>query len=306
MERDQPTALAAGGEAPEPRSTGPRRVLSGAPEYPEALSCLESPPKALFALGDLRLLESAPVGLVAIVGTRDASAYGLQTAELLASAVVRHGGIVVSGMARGVDAAAHRAAVRAGGRTIAVTGTGADVPYPASHRALHAVLAERGLVVSEAKPGQGAFKGCFPLRNRIIAALSSVTVVVEAGFKSGALNTATHALNLGRGVAAVPGRIDDPRADGCNLLIRDGAHPITDPAELLQLAGLYRKTTAHGGLELSASARAIADAVRAGADSADAVSALTQLPVRIVMTELGVLELAGVVVGTPSGRLRAA
>src|SRR5690606_32927999 len=152
----------------------------------------------------------------------------------------RKGLVVVSGLARGVDAAAHRGALEAGGRTIAVMGTGADVPYPVGHRILHAQVAGQGAVLSEAEPGASAGPGCFPRRNRLIAALAEVTVVVEAGFKSGAINTANHAMELGRTVAAVPGLIDDPRAGGSNQLIRDGAQVITDVEDLL---GLYKLST---------------------------------------------------------------
>ncbi len=144
----------------------------------------------------------------------------------------------MSGLARGVDAAAHRAALAAGGSTIGVQGTGVDVPYPASHRSLHAALCERGTVVSELEPGTTATPGCFPRRNRIIAALCQVTVVVEAGFKSGAINTASQALDLGRTVAAVPGRIDEERSAGANQLMRDGAQVICGVEDLLGLYGL--------------------------------------------------------------------
>ena len=190
-------------------------------------------------MGDAAALESAPVQHVAIVGTREATPYGIRIAEQLATAAARAGLVVVSGLARGIDAAAHRAALQAGGRTIGVQGTGVDVPYPASHRALHGALAERGTVLSEMEPGTGATPGCFPRRNRLIAALCQVTVVVEAPFKSGAINTATQALELGRTVAAVPGRVDDRTAQGSNQLIRDGAQVIAEVADLLALFSIH-------------------------------------------------------------------
>ncbi len=194
-------------------------------------------------MGAPEALMEAPDRHVAIVGTRDASPYGIRVAERLAAACARAGLVVVSGLARGVDAAAHRAALLAGGQTIGVQGTGVDVPYPAGHRALHAALVDRGTVVSEVEPGSLAGPGCFPRRNRIIAALSRVTVVVEAGFKSGAINTATHALELGRTVAAVPGRIDEERSAGSNRLIRDGASVVADVDDLLMIYGI--STTFH-------------------------------------------------------------
>jgi DNA processing protein len=143
--------------------------------------------------------------------------------------------VVVSGLARGVDAAAHRGAMEAGGQTIAVMGTGADVPYPAGHRVLHAEVAASGAVLSEMELGATAGPGCFPRRNRLIAALARVTVVVEAGHKSGAINTASQALDLGRAVAAVPGPIDDSRTAGSNRLLHDGAHVIGGVDDLLEL-----------------------------------------------------------------------
>lgn len=216
---------------PEPR-------WMAAESLPGCLGDLSLPPAGLWLLGSPEALLGAPDRHVAIVGTREASPYGVRVAERLAQACARAGLVVVSGMARGIDAAAHRAALAAGGRTIGVQGTGVDVPYPVSHRALLDVMAGKGTVVSEMEPGTKAGPGCFPRRNRIIAALAQVTVVVEAGFRSGAINTATHALDLGRTVAAVPGRVDDPGSAGANLLIRDGAQVITEPADLLGLFGL--------------------------------------------------------------------
>lgn len=172
------------------------------------------------------------------MGTRDASSYGERMARQLAGAAARAGVTVVSGMARGVDAAAHRAALDAGGRTIAILGTGVDVPYPASHRTLHQLVQQSGLVISEMEPGTKAFPGCFPRRNRLIARLAQVVVVVEAGFKSGAVNTANQAMEMGVPVAVVPGHMDDPRAAGSNRLLRDGAQPLTCVEDLLTLLGL--------------------------------------------------------------------
>lgn len=189
-------------------------------------------------VGSRAALDGAPDRHVAIVGTREATPYGIRVAERLAAACTRAGLVVVSGMARGVDAAAHRAVLSLGGQTIGVQGTGVDVPYPVSHRALLESMGRSGTVVSEMEPGTGAGPGCFPRRNRIIAALAKVTVVVEAGFRSGAINTATQALELGRVVAAVPGRMGDAGAGGTNLLIRDGAQVITDDADLLGLFGI--------------------------------------------------------------------
>jgi DNA protecting protein DprA len=211
----------------------PSRLMAAS--LPSCLGELSRPVAGLCYLGDPAALSGAPFRHVAIVGTREASPYGIRIAERLAGACARAGLVVVSGLARGVDAAAHRAALGVGGATIGVQGTGVDVPYPASHRALHQALTRGGTVLSEMEPGSLATPGCFPRRNRIIAALCQVTVVVEAGYKSGAINTATQALELGRIVAAVPGRIDEERSMGSNQLIRDGAQVIGDVDDLLNL-----------------------------------------------------------------------
>ena len=208
-----------------------------AAELPVQLGELSIPPRGLWLLGDRSVLEVGPEGFVAIVGTREASAYGVRMAQRLAAGAARAGLIVVSGLARGIDAAAHEAAIRAGGRTVAVLGTGVDVPYPAGHRALHQLVQENGALLSEVEPGTKAFRGCFPRRNRIIAGLCRATVVVEAGHKSGALNTAAVATQLGRSVGAVPGLADDPRAAGSNQLARDGAHLILDVEDMLVVMG---------------------------------------------------------------------
>lgn len=218
---------------------GPGQLVRlDAASLPACLGELSRPVAGLWCLGTPGALAGAPFRHVAIVGTREASPYGIRVAERLATACAQAGLVVVSGLARGVDAAAHRAAMAAGGLTIGVQGTGVDVPYPASHRALHEALVRQGTVLSEMEPGTLATPGCFPRRNRIIAALCQVTVVVEAGYKSGAINTAGQALELGRTVAAVPGRMDEERAMGSNQLLRDGAQVICSPADLLGLFGL--------------------------------------------------------------------
>ncbi|HVH38862.1 MAG TPA: DNA-processing protein DprA [Gemmatimonadaceae bacterium] len=228
------------------RATEP--VWLDAARLPACLRDLPYPPAGLWYLGDSTTLEGAPKRHVAIVGTREATAYGERVAARLAGACARAGLVVVSGLARGVDAAAHRAAIK-GGQTIAVMGTGVDVPYPTGHRALHAEVQKAGAVVSEMEPGRHAGPGCFPRRNRLIAGLADVVVVIEAGHQSGAMNTANHALELGRVVAAVPGQIDDPRSAGVNSLLRDGASYIGDVDDLLALFKL--STPKSGGSEMS-------------------------------------------------------
>jgi len=248
----------------------------------------------LWYLGNPEALKAAPERTVAIVGTRDASHYGERTATRLATAAVRAGLVVVSGLARGVDAAAHRAALAAGGTTIAVQGPGVDVPYPAGHRALHAEIAAKGLVLAEPEPGTRAFAGCFPRRNRIIAGLAKVTVVVEAGFKSGAINTASQALEQGRMVAAVPGLIDEPRAAGSNLLIREGAHVLTDVDDLLNLFGLSTIAGGPEAPEVSAMERQILGLLAGNGIAGQDLAFALGVPLGHVAQELARLEIAGV------------
>ncbi len=253
-------------------------------------------------LGDLDLVQNAPAGLVAIVGTRDASPYGVRVATELARLFAAAGIGVVSGLARGIDSAAHRGALDGAGRTIAVLGTGVDVPYPVGNRALHEAIATKGSVISESPPGTTAKPGCFPRRNRIIAALAKVTIVVEAPYKSGAINTASQALELGRIVAAVPGPIDSARSAGANLLLRDGAQVIASAADALALYGVTQTTAppkpALGGIEAD-----LWDALDAGSASPDTLGARIGLPIRQVLEGVARLELSGLVRQSAAGEV---
>ncbi|MCU0636409.1 MAG: DNA-processing protein DprA [Gemmatimonadaceae bacterium] len=210
----------------------------GDADYPSALLRLEDPPSIVWWAGDLSLAQQPGV---AIVGTRRASPDGRQTAWLLAERAVRNRVSVVSGLAVGIDAAAHDGALRAGGHTIAVPGTGIDVPYPAAHAGLLAEVRAAGLVLAEAPPGTGPSVGAFPRRNRLIAALSRLVVVVEAGHRSGALNTVQHADTIGTLVAAVPGSIVSAQCAGSNGLLRDGAHVVASLDDLDVLLGLQHR-----------------------------------------------------------------
>jgi DNA processing protein len=201
------------------------------PDYPALLRRIASPPLMLFVAGDATLLWHPSV---AVVGSRAPSAGGADNAFAFARSFAASGLAVASGMATGIDTAAHAGALSAGGTTIAVLGCGPDVPYPRSNAALHARIAEHGAVVSEHAPGTPAQASHFPSRNRIIAGLSLGTLVIEAALRSGALITARQAGESGREVFALPGSIHNPMARGCHRLLRDGAALVEEPREVVQ------------------------------------------------------------------------
>jgi DNA processing protein len=208
---------------------GARPLLRGDPEYPEALCQLDLPPPVLYVRGTLT---EGPA--VAMVGSRRADAYGLEVAELFARSLAAAGVTIVSGFAHGVDAAAHRGALAAdAGRTLAVLGCGLGVDYPRGHAGLGDEIAARGALLTEFPCGLAPRAWHFPVRNRVIAALAAGTLVVQATPRSGSLITARHALELGREVWAVPGRIFDERSLGPNALIRDGAALVLHPQDVL-------------------------------------------------------------------------
>jgi len=268
--------------------------------YPSALHGLKNGPGQLFMIGQSsHLLQPA----VAIVGTREATPYGIRTTRALASAFARAGVSIISGMARGIDAAAHRAALEVGGRTVAVLGTGVDVPYPAGHRELHRILGERALVVSEYGPGVNARPGTFPRRNRIIAALASVTIVVEAGHRSGALITAEHASILERKVAAVPGPIDSSQSEGTNQLIRDGAHMIASIADALSLVNIALPEEREPA-QLSDEEARVWKALASGPQTPDALAVRCHFTTRQCLGFITSLEVQGLVESLVSGEVR--
>jgi len=222
---------------------GARVVRLCDPGYPAALRGIHDPPPVLYVRGAL------PAGpAVAVVGTRAATPYGLRVAREVASGLARAGVTVVSGLAAGIDAAAHEGALAAGGPTVAVLGCGVDVDYPRRNAALAAAVRERGAVMSEFAPGTAPCSGNFPARNRIISGLAQGVVVVEAGLKSGALITAGCALEQGREVMAVPGPVCSHKSAGTHALIRDGAALVATARDVLEVVGLAAGgATAAGG-----------------------------------------------------------
>ncbi len=237
-------------------------IIFGDADYPVLLRDAQNPPAALFVAGDPAWLWSPQI---AIVGARSASAAGLANARAFARAFAQAGDVVTSGLAEGIDGAAHAAALDAGGATIAVLGTGPDLIYPRQHQELAARIAAHGTLVSEFPPGTPGKPEHFPRRNRIIAALSLGTLVIEAGLNSGSLITARLAAEQGREVFALPGSIHSPLARGCHKLIRDGAKLVETAEEVLEeLRGV-------GGL-LAEGLRKRLDAAQSGSQPQSAVT----------------------------------
>lgn len=207
-------------------------------KYPMLLAAIADPPVGIFYIGEL---PADNLHKVSIIGSRRCSEYGRMTAAALAAPLARRGVVIVSGMARGVDQAAHRGALEGGGKTIAVLGCGVDICYPAEARALRAQIIRNGCVLSEYAPGTGPQKAYFPARNRIISGLSHAVVVAEAGRKSGTLITVDTAQDQGREVLAVPGNISSKLSEGTNRLIRDGAFPVVDYTDILFALGITKE-----------------------------------------------------------------
>jgi DNA processing protein len=200
-------------------------------EYPDALKAIHDPPLALYVRGSFLPADDHSIG---IVGSRKATHYGLNVADRMAYQLAQTGFTIVSGLARGIDTAAHQGALKAKGRTIAVLGSAIDQLYPPENAELADAIAQHGAVISEYPLGRPADRMTFPYRNRIISGLSQGVLVVEAGFKSGSLHTADAALEQGRSVFAVPGRIDHPAARGTNCLIKNGAKLVDNVGDILE------------------------------------------------------------------------
>lgn len=207
-----------------------RLIGPGDADFVESLHHIKPPPYLLFARGRTELLRRR---IVSVIGSRDCTEYGISAARYIVGGVARAGAVIASGLARGIDGVAHRAALEVGGDTIAVLGCGLDVAYPRQHRALQETIATTGLLLSEYPPGTEALGHHFPVRNRIIAGIAQALVVVEAGLQSGTHSTARAALDGNQDVFVVPGPIGRPTSAGSNLLLKDGAHVLTEPADIL-------------------------------------------------------------------------
>jgi DNA processing protein len=272
-------------------------LTEAAAEYPRPLRQIHDPPGVLFRRGQSQPQDELAV---AIVGTRHATRYGLAQAERLAGSLARTGFTVVSGLARGVDAAAHRGALQAGGRTIAVLASGLLEIYPPEHAKLADEVAANGYLISEAPPRMAPLSGAFPQRNRIISGLSVGAIVVEAADRSGALITARHAYEQGREVFAVPGPIDSRVSRGCHALIKDGAKLVESIDDVLaELGPLAENIQREDGTVLASPAeltlneieQQVLAAIDGSPTSVDDVAKASGLPIHRVLSTVSVLEM---------------
>ena len=270
----------------------------GGPSWPEEISRVRPAPERLWIRGRAELLRVRP--RVAIVGSRAATPYGLAQARRFGRELARAGVLVVSGMARGVDAEAHLGALDAGGATLAVLGSGVDLPWPPGPLAER--MAREGLLLSEFEPGVGPRRHHFPLRNRLISCLSAGVLVIEAAGRSGSLITARWGLDQGRAVYALPGRVDHPLAEGILGLLKAGATPVGSPADLLEdLFGWV--APARRGEALPAPSPLLA-ALEGETLTVDELARATKTAVGDTLAQLLELELAGRVVRAPGGLYR--
>jgi DNA processing protein len=278
-------------------------IERGTTGYPAPLDELPDPPPAIHGVGDRRLIaELECEATVTIVGSRRATAYGLRMSEELGRDLAYAGITVVSGLAYGIDAAAHHGAIAGGGPTVAVLGGGPDVIYPPSHRGLHRQVVSSGAAISEHPPGTETTRWCFPARNRIMAALARMVIIVEAAEPSGSLITAQRATELHRDVGAVPGHVGTRVAAGPHALIRDGAALIRDAQDVLDaMLGIGRTRVARAGPKLEPPLLEVLDRVERGASTPDAVAVAAAIAPHEAAVALGRLELLGYLAVDGSG-----
>jgi len=289
-----------GAEIANCRASGVNIIAESGSDYPEVLRKIPDPPGVLFVRGEIRPTDGLAV---AIVGTRHATQYGIAQAERLAMGLARAGYTIVSGIARGIDAVAHRAALKAGGRTLAVLGSGVLNIYPPEHGPLAEEIIARGAVLSENPPHSPPLAGAFPQRNRIVTGLSLGVIVVEAADRSGALISARHAMEQGREVFAVPGRVDSRMSKGCHRLIRDGAKLVETVDDVLEELGpLAMPTPLAGGnpeqpirhpaeLQLNEPEQAVLAKIGDEPQTIDDIAVASGLPVQNVLATISVLEM---------------
>jgi DNA processing protein len=275
------------------------------PAFPETLRSIPDVPMLLFGAGRLELLARPAV---AIIGSRAHTRYGAEACRHFAGGLARAGLTVVSGMARGLDARAHQAALDVGGDTIGVLGNGLGVVYPAANRGLYDRVAREGCLVTEFPPGERPTAGSFPRRNRLISGLARLTLVIEARERSGALLTVTSAQDQGRAVLAVPGPITSPTSIGCNRLIQSGCKPALGLRDVLEEYGLAAElqTATSVPADLSTAERRTLDLLDAGAEHVDDVARGLGDSAAVVLATLTGLEIRGLVIQDPGKRFRRA
>lgn len=288
---------------------GIRLIPRGHAEYPNHLDTIPDPPSILYVQGEL--LEHDTLS-IAIVGTRHATAYGKRQATRLASSLARAGLTIVSGLARGIDSAAHHGALEAGGRTLAVLPAGLNNIYPSENKELAFDISQNGALITESPSTTAISRGAFPRRNRIVTGLSLGVIVIEAADRSGALLSAGHAMEQNREVMAVPGPIDSRVSRGCHQLLRDGAVLVESADDVLETLGpLFQSTRTDEGetvhhpaeLQLNEQERSILghiESVSTGGTLIDEIVTVTGLPVPRVLATVSALEMRRLVV-RPSG-----
>lgn len=275
----------------------PRHILClGDPAYPSALLESADPPLLLYLRGRIALLQGPAI---AIVGSRNPTAQGLDNARAFARSLSEHGWVVASGLALGIDAAAHEGALDGPSGTLAVVGTGLDDTYPRRHQKLAQRIADKGLLVSEYSLGTPPLPANFPVRNRIIAGLSRGTLVVEAALQSGSLITARMAVESGRDVFAVPGSIHSPQSRGCHHLIKQGAQLVETAADLLDELGVFAPAPRAPAARAEAPGDRLLDAMGYDPIGLDALSDRTGLAAHELSVKLLELELDGRVARLP-------
>lgn len=266
-------------------------LVLGDENYPPLLQEIYDPPYLLFAAGDPALLSAGIC--VAMVGSRGASQYGIRQTEAIASDLAQTGLLIVSGLALGIDGAAHRGALKSGGKTVAVLGTGCDEIYPRRHRKLAEQITMNGILLSEFPLGTGAFPSSFPRRNRIVTGMSRATIVVEAALKSGSLISARLAASEGREVMAVPGQVTNRLAQGCHKLIKEGAKLIETSGDVLEELGYERLPALTR--QLDELQRAVIHALAGGPKSPDLLVAEIDAGVDDLLATLVGLEVLGLI-----------
>lgn len=277
------------------KKAGAQVLTWESPEYPRNLLNIAAPPPVLFVRG---MLKPEDEWAVALVGTRRATAYGREVARELATRLAASGVTVVSGLARGIDAVAHRAALDAGGRTIAVLGCGVDQVYPPEHRELAEAITQSGALVSDYPIGEPPDAANFPPRNRLISGLSRGVVIVEAGPDSGALITADFAAEQGREVFAVPGNINQRSSLGPNKLIQQGARMVLSAADILEelnLTLVSEHSEARAALPVDATEQRVLEKLSAGPTHIDDLGVQLALPIAQLSGTLALMELKGLV-----------